>query len=52
MTVFNYPVLKHGQLVIDLKCRKVTTDDKIIDLSTREVDLFYVLVKHPGWVFS
>lgn len=29
---FNYPVLKQGQLVIDLKCRKVTIDDKIIDL--------------------
>lgn len=49
---FIYPVLKHGQLVIDLKCRKVTIDDKIIDLSTREFNLLYFLVKHPGWVFS
>lgn len=25
---FNYPALKHGKLVIDLKCRRVTIDDK------------------------
>ena len=49
---FNYPVLKHGKLVIDLKCRRVTIDDKKIDLSTREFNLLYFLVKHPGWVFT
>ena len=40
---FNYPVLKHGKLVIDLKCRRVTIDDKKIDLSTREFNLLYFL---------
>ena len=49
---FDYPVLECGQLVIDLKRRKVTIDDKKIELSTKEFNLLYFLVKHPGWVFS
>lgn len=49
---FDYPVLKYGQLYIYLKCRKVTVADKKIELSTREFNLLYFLMKHPGWVFS
>lgn len=49
---FNSPILKCGQLIIDLKCRKVTIADKKINLSTREFNLLYFLVKHPGWVFT
>lgn len=49
---FNSPILKCGQLIIDLKCRKVTIADKKINLSTREFNLLYFLEKHPGWVFT
>lgn len=48
----DYPVLEYGQLVIDLKCRRVIVAGKKIDLSTREFNLLYFLAKHPGWVFS
>lgn len=49
---FDYPVLRCGQLVVDLKCRTVTIVGKKVDLLAKEFNLLYYLVKHPGWVFS
>lgn len=41
---FDYPILKYGKLVIDFRFRKVTVVDQIVDLSTREFNLLYVLL--------
>ena len=45
-------IITEGDLTIDAKRRKVTKRDEIIELTTREFDLLFVLMQHPGQVFS
>lgn len=45
-------VIEEGDLVIDAKRRKVTKRGETIDLTTREFDLLFILMQHPGQVFS
>lgn len=41
-----------GKLTLDAVRRKVTKDGKAIDLSLREFELLYELMRHPGQVFT
>ncbi len=41
-----------GGIAIDAKRRKVTKNDQPVELTTREFDLLYILMLHPGQVFS
>ena len=45
-------VLTRGRLTIDAKRRKLTKDSETIELTMREFDLLYLLMQHPGQVFS
>lgn len=45
-------VLKRSGLAIDAKRRKFTKRGETIELTTREFDLLYVLMQHPGQVFT
>lgn len=45
-------VISLNGLTIDAKKRKVTKRGDVIELTTREFDLLYVLMQHPGQVFS
>lgn len=45
-------VIENGDLVIDQKRRKVTKRGEEIELTTREFDLLFMLMQHPGQVFS
>jgi two-component system alkaline phosphatase synthesis response regulator PhoP len=45
-------LIRTGDLVIDPDKRTVTRDGKMIDLTTTEFDLLYVLAHTPGRVFS
>ncbi len=42
------PVLRSGDLCIDLDKRKVTIKDKRVDLSPKEFELLSLLASHPG----
>lgn len=46
------PIIQEGTLMVDPQCRKVAICGTDINLSTREFDLLYSLVQHPGWVFT
>ena len=45
-------VIENGNLVIDQKRRKLTKRGEEIELTTREFDLLFMLMQHPGQVFS
>lgn len=45
-------VLVGGELEMDAKRRKVKKRGETIELTTREFDLLYLLMQHPGQVFS
>ncbi len=45
-------VIENGDLIIDQKRRKVTKRGEEIELTTREFDLLFMLMQHPGQVFS
>lgn len=44
--------LVRGRLTIDAKRRKTTKDGETIELTMREFDLLYLLMQHPGQVFT
>ena len=45
-------VLTQGPLTMDAKRRKTTKNGEVIELTMREFDLLYLLMEHPGQVFS
>ncbi len=45
-------LIAEGGLEIDAKRRKVSKRGEAIELTTREFDLLYILMQHPGQVFS
>ncbi|MDA4893911.1 MULTISPECIES: response regulator transcription factor [Microbacterium] len=46
------PVLAHGDLVVDVRARRVTVGDAVADLTSREFALLEVFVQHPDQVLS
>lgn len=46
------PLLKIGDLEIDLAARKIRRDGRKVDLTAREWALFEALIQHPGVVLS
>jgi DNA-binding response OmpR family regulator len=45
-------VLQHGTLSLDLRTRRASVDDRVIDLSAREFALTEVFLRNPGQVLS
>ena len=45
-------VLQHGPLSLDLRTRRASIDEKVIDLSAREFALTEVFLRNPGQVLS
>lgn len=41
-----------GGIALDHRARQVTLDGEIVNLTPKEYDIFYFLVRHPGQVFS
>ncbi len=50
--VNNDKSIKIGDLVIDVSKRKVTKNEKEIELTAKEFDLLYLLASHPGKIYS
>jgi DNA-binding response OmpR family regulator len=46
------PILRRGNLVIDLKCHNVIVHGKSAFLQAREMQLLYLLAEHPGWIYT
>lgn len=44
--------VKFGKIVINEVKHSVTADDKKLDLSLKEFELLFLLIKHPGRVYS
>jgi DNA-binding response OmpR family regulator len=44
--------LEAGDLSLDLRTRRVTRGDRVVELSTREFDLLAYFMRHPGQVLS
>jgi DNA-binding response OmpR family regulator len=44
--------LQAGEIVLDLRTRKVSIGDQVIDLPTREFTMAETFFRHPGQVFS
>ncbi|MCA1992114.1 MAG: winged helix-turn-helix domain-containing protein, partial [Coleofasciculus sp. S288] len=45
-------VLTAGNVVLDLRTRRVRVNDQLIELSAREFTLAEILLRHPGQVMS
>jgi two-component system, OmpR family, copper resistance phosphate regulon response regulator CusR len=45
-------VLQHGSLSLDLRTRRASVDDRVVDLSAREFALTEVFLRNPGQVLS
>lgn len=45
-------IVRAGDIVLDLRSRRVTVSDRTVELSTREFILAETFVRHPGQVFS
>lgn len=45
-------VLEEADLMMDARRRKLTKRGETIELTTREFDLLFILMQHPGQVFS
>jgi DNA-binding response OmpR family regulator len=45
-------VLTAGRVRLDIQTRRVTVDDRVVDLTTKEFALLEVLMRHPGQVLS
>jgi DNA-binding response OmpR family regulator len=45
-------VLKAGEIVLDLRTRRASTDGRTIDLTAREFTMLEVLIRHAGHVLS
>ena len=45
-------VISSGKLLIDIKSKTVTLDDKLIDLTRKEFEILSMLVKYPGQYFN
>jgi len=48
----NNHVIKIDDFVINTVGRRLTVKDKMVNLTGKEFDLFYLLVSHPGRVFT
>ncbi|MBF0277671.1 MAG: response regulator transcription factor [SAR324 cluster bacterium] len=46
------PVLKFGELTIDLPKRKVLLKNEIVDLTAKEFDMLHLFASHPGHCYS
>ena len=44
--------LRYKALCIDAACRQVFWQGKFIELTPMEFDVFHLLARRPGWVFS
>ena len=45
-------ILQAGEIILDLRSRRVTVGDRIVELSAREFILAETFVRHPGQVLS
>jgi two-component system response regulator QseB len=45
-------IIKAGDIVLDLRTRRATSDGRIVDLTAREFAMLEVLIRHPGQVLS
>lgn len=45
-------VLQAGQVQLDLRSRRATTDDRTVELTAREFSLLETFMRHPGQVLS
>jgi DNA-binding response OmpR family regulator len=45
-------ILTAGDIVLDLRTRRATSDGRIVDLTAREFAMLEVLIRHPGQVLS
>lgn len=45
-------VIHYGNLEIDSRCRRVVINNKEINLRLKEFDILYLLIRHPGWVYT
>ncbi|WP_216207790.1 response regulator transcription factor [Amycolatopsis aidingensis] len=45
-------VLRNGSLSLDLRTRRVSTEDSTVDLTAREFSLLELFLRHPGQVLS
>jgi len=41
-----------GDIVLDVRTRRVTVAEREVELTSTEFDLLKVLMEHPGWVFT
>ncbi|MFT5764706.1 MAG: two-component system alkaline phosphatase synthesis response regulator PhoP [Saprospiraceae bacterium] len=48
----NNPILKYDTLLVDIDKRKVTIEDKRVELSPKEFDLLTLLASNPGKSFT
>jgi DNA-binding response OmpR family regulator len=46
------PVLRSGELTLDLSAREVTYQGKVLSLPSRELALLRALMERPGQIFS
>jgi two-component system, OmpR family, copper resistance phosphate regulon response regulator CusR len=45
-------VLRHGEITLDLRARRITVDGTTLDLSAREFGLAEQFLRHPDQVLS
>ena len=45
-------VLRHGEVVLDLRTRRASVDGRTIELSAREFTMLEAFLRHPGQVLS
>ena len=45
-------IMRYDGLRLDVACRTVTVDGELVSLTRTEFDLLYLLLGHPGQVFS
>jgi DNA-binding response OmpR family regulator len=46
------PIITAGKLIIDTQKRRVTLDDRRIELTQKEFDLLYLMASHPGRTYT